>query len=312
MPRGYRSIILAVGLTLCGASPSPQDGAVPKKQQSAQAEPKATPYITAVATKASEPVEPPEYYQPCGQNGSQGKSDLCAQWSAANAAKEAANWAWYQMWLSLAGVLGLVVTLWYNFRALRLAERESEETTNALIIAERNASAAARASQSASEANRLAREAMQRQLRPYVYLDSISIKYDHMGAFDFIGDKGEIKLVLKNFGNSPARRGTIRARAFVGGVWNAPFNQGLDDTTIEYLADLPPQSGRTQSGYTVLGLKESHGSILLGNASVFIEGQIRYEDGFGNEYFTNFRLASTETDYLPGVFSACPDWNVAS
>lgn len=67
---------------------------------------------------------------------------LCAQWKAADATVEAARWSCSQLILSVIGAVGLGLTLWLNYRALRLAERNSAETAYALNVARQSAEAA--------------------------------------------------------------------------------------------------------------------------------------------------------------------------
>ena len=124
MLRGSRFIILALaGLALVGADQGPKPTTEAEQAQPAGDIKQTQPAATNGAAKSSEPVYPPEYYQPCRKRGSEGNSDLCAQWSAAKAASDAARWAWWQLWLSGLGVFGLGITLWFNFRAL---DRASE------------------------------------------------------------------------------------------------------------------------------------------------------------------------------------------
>jgi hypothetical protein len=216
------------------------------------------------------------------------------------------------MWLSALGVIGLGITLLFNFRALDLAEKESVETKGALTIAERNAAFAGRAAKAASEANSIAREAMQRQLRPFVYVGHPKITYTHILGFDIIGDTADVTLDITNYGQTPAYNVRFIARAWVGGIWNMPFERGFDDLTVVHLADIPPTVTKPRDGYTVIGLAESHKDIIAGVRSIFVEGVLNYSDAFGNAYVTQFRVASTEGDYSAGKWADCPEGNVAT
>lgn len=70
--------------------------------------------------------------QPCRNSQGQAASDLCAQWSAADAAQRSARWALWQMVLSLAGIFGLVVTFGFNFAAWDQARKSKGDTDKAL------------------------------------------------------------------------------------------------------------------------------------------------------------------------------------
>jgi hypothetical protein len=73
-------------------------------------------------------VQAVEEKRPCRDQRSRDESDLCAQWRAANAAEDAAGWAWWQLVVSVAGVIGLGVTLWFNRIALAVARDANAET----------------------------------------------------------------------------------------------------------------------------------------------------------------------------------------
>ena len=169
MLRGYRLLVIALGLVLLGAGEAPKNSRNPQQGQAQSETSQASSSVPENAAEPAQAVEPPEYYQPCKQAGDKASSDLCAQWSAANAAREAADWAWLQMWLSGLGVLGLGITLWFNFRALDLAETEATETKDALGIARQNADAA-------SLLANTSKMSTEQQLRAYVYLDRYYVR----------------------------------------------------------------------------------------------------------------------------------------
>lgn len=66
--------------------------------------------------------------QPCVAMVGHDDIDLCAQWRAAVAAEHAAFWGFAQMALSLAGLIGLLITLGFNQKALVLAAESQSET----------------------------------------------------------------------------------------------------------------------------------------------------------------------------------------
>lgn len=113
MPRGYRGIVVTlVGwLALSGQAPNPAAQPDQNKTEANQAQ-AAQP--VAANAQAVEPVQPSEYYRPCEQNGQDHNSDLCAQWKAADAARDAADWTKWGFWAGLAGVIGLLWTLYYT------------------------------------------------------------------------------------------------------------------------------------------------------------------------------------------------------
>jgi|tagenome__1003787_1003787.scaffolds.fasta_scaffold20923751_4 hypothetical protein len=120
---GVFCIALMIAGASLGAAQPPQGSA-----QQNQAQPTTQP---APPT----PEKPDEYQKPCGEHETNRKSDLCAQWKAAEAADRAAVAAeesttlnWWQLWIGLAGAVGLVtalgLTIWSNIIARQSAEAQ--------------------------------------------------------------------------------------------------------------------------------------------------------------------------------------------
>ena len=211
----YRGVIAAiVGLSLVGADKPPNPPTQTEQSNTAQPEQKSNPIALPNAAKATQPIKRPKRTEPCGQTRYESNDDLCAQWKAADAAAEAAQWAWWQIILSALGVAGLGFTLWFNFRALRLAERESEETKGALKIAAVNADAAQRLAINAERAS-------ERELRAYITVD-----FARMDGVQ-IGKKPSAVLGLKNSGRTPALKYCREAKILImPKVFKFPLNLG--------------------------------------------------------------------------------------
>jgi uncharacterized protein YciI len=111
------------------------------------------------------------------------------------------------MWFSLFGVVGLGITLWFNFCALRVAEHEAKETKGALAIAERNAEAAA-------EQVRISDDAAKRELRAYVTAQSCHVEVWREENVTKI----RLEFMLKNSGKTTAVMDRKRAK-FQSGDW---------------------------------------------------------------------------------------------
>lgn len=61
--------------------------------------------------------------------------ELCQQWRAAEAAEEAAHVAWWQLWISFAGLAGLIGTLYFASESARYAsEAAAASSLNAQAI----------------------------------------------------------------------------------------------------------------------------------------------------------------------------------
>jgi len=129
MLRGYRGVILALGLILAGANQPDKDTEAGKGAQQYKPAPK-------LATAPSPSPEPPyrpyadRYADTCYKAQNHDTADLCAQWRAALAAEKAADEARLATiaavigtFLSLATVVGLIITIWQTNGALGEARR---------------------------------------------------------------------------------------------------------------------------------------------------------------------------------------------
>jgi hypothetical protein len=146
------------------------------------------------------PLNPPEvrdseYERPCQVGVENRKSDLCAQWKAADAASDAAFWAHWSFILGLFGTLGLFATLYYTRKAVNLANETARDAEEALKIAARNADAAA-------EQVRVSEKTATHQLRAYVGVESVSLETE---LPTFSTSRNKVTVILKNFGQTPAR-----------------------------------------------------------------------------------------------------------
>ena len=150
------------------------------------------------------------------------------------------------------------MTLWFNFRALSVAEREANETKSALAIAERNAA-------SAAEQVRISDDVAKRELRAYVTAQS--------GHVEVWREENVIKMrlefVLKNSGKTTAMIDRKKAK-FQSEGWVCKSDRG--EKTI-----ISPQGSEQVTVECGTG-----GEI----ASLNIVGRmfIEYRDYLGNTY----------------------------
>lgn len=85
----------------------------------------------AAATGPSTP--PPTVDRGCPGRRALRSSDLCAQWTAADAARDAATWARLSFWGGLFSLVILVVTLWQTRAAVAETRRIGQEQTRAYL-----------------------------------------------------------------------------------------------------------------------------------------------------------------------------------
>lgn len=279
MLRGYRGIIVAVaGLILIGSAQPPKQTAGAQKTERPSEAGKGAPNRARATTEPAKAVQPAKNEQPCGPHRYRGYDDLCAQWKAADSADQAAQWAWWQLWLSGLGVFGLGMTLWFNFRALRLAEKSAAETAGALEIARQNA-------QSAGEANKIAREGMEKQLRAYVVVSYVEIFSDK-------AKPGYIQIAahFQNVGETPATDLTagIFGRVLHGTQFRCDRTRGETSggRSNLVLAKGSKPSVVSHSVELFNGLTAS--DVINGDYSSFAFGLITYADVFGQRHETTF------------------------
>jgi hypothetical protein len=161
MPRGYRCIFVAlVGVVLAGASPPKQ----PDQNGAANGN------ETVAAADTYKP-DPNRNSERCYENANHEAADLCAQWSAADAAKETAGLSYWGNWIGGFGAVlsffSILLVLW----ALKQGR----------------------------EANEIAKDTAKRELRAYV------VPTDQEVDRLIVGFQPIFRVKVKNFGQTPAR-----------------------------------------------------------------------------------------------------------
>ena len=107
MPRGYRLLVIAIGLILSAASQPRQGGDTEQRHQQTSEQGA----LRDIASSLQEANKPDETTKPCPKEGPDRKSDLCAQWKAADAAEASAYWTQATFWLGISGVFLGFLTL---------------------------------------------------------------------------------------------------------------------------------------------------------------------------------------------------------
>jgi hypothetical protein len=271
----YRGILAAVvGLALIGAGEPPKQDAGPD-QSNAQAG--IADSLEGIASALKSMSKPDETAQPCSPENPNRNSDLCAQWKAADAAADAADWASWQFLLGGFGIAIGFVTMIAAIKAALFAKEAAKETKRGADIAW---------------------EVGLAQSSPYLTVDE---------AQGFQSDGIKIIVSIANLGASPAS-GIIPFGIFYVGDTNNPqivarikrseksksavgahLAQTLELTCASQPdADLPAS---LQKGMI------TPGTILLG---------IRYSDEFGNTWIQrqriNVRIWYFKTDTVAAHF----------
>jgi hypothetical protein len=241
-------------------------------------------------------------HRPCKGNPEDYQSELCAQWTATQAAVKSAEWAELATYvavaslvLSLIGLLALVRTLRQSDKTLRLAQKERASSTRralasdkeakfALGIAERNAiTAEAQVS--------ISKNTARQQLRAYVLLDTTTVEIRADGT-------SIIRLRFRNTGTTPALKMSIVART----------SGGLTGQQVETPAQLVEGGSVFSVGAGSYRLKnvgpltaEQTRALETGETFVIIYGRGEYDDIFGSRHWFDFRLrGGGQDDYIGG------------
>lgn len=134
MPRGYRCIIVAVvGWIILAAAPAPNNGAGNKQPGAAD---KRNNTLGSIASSLKEANKPKLEATNCSEGSDDRKSDLCAQWQAADAAESSANATWWTVYLDGIGVALGIVTMGAAIAAAYFAKRAADETQRSAKAAE--------------------------------------------------------------------------------------------------------------------------------------------------------------------------------
>lgn len=131
-----------------------------------------------------------------------------------------------------------------------------------------------------------ARETAKRQLRAYVFINQMELKSPDLQVF----------LRFKNTGQTPAYKVRIAVQQIA-----APPEQIVFADPIESRAAFDLGPADTQTTIVGFGTFAAHVPALHSGTSVaFINGLVLYEDAFGIERTTHFRLKVPRTVWLTG------------
>jgi hypothetical protein len=139
MPRGYRRYIFAAfGCLILAASP-PQTKRRQDQGQTSEAIAKSLENVAAALERNNEAAG---YNPDCEPGSDNRRSDLCAQWKAADAAAESASWAGWFFWVSIAGTVIGAFTLGAAGAAAYFAKQAADHTAAGATETKRQAEAA--------------------------------------------------------------------------------------------------------------------------------------------------------------------------
>jgi hypothetical protein len=140
MPRGYRYVLLAFVGLLIGAAPLPKGQGA--QSERADTERQIANALSGIDASLKEANQPNELERECDREKPNRKSDLCAQWQAADAAVNSALWAERSFYLGVAGTFIGFLTLVAAGAAAWFARDAARHTETGAIEAKRGANAA--------------------------------------------------------------------------------------------------------------------------------------------------------------------------
>jgi hypothetical protein len=272
--KGHRAmLVLLAGILLMGAVGSPKQSAKPEQSQELR---EATLALKEIAAAVKNAQSLDETKHPCDLKMPDRKSELCAQWKAADAANEATKWAARGFWVGLGGFIGLILTLHYTRKAVLAAEIATKDASQALAVAERNAEAAAKLAQT----SQLTAE---NELRAYIGTLGAAI-------FDLSSQNPRVIIDIKNFGQTPAR--IVKTDFYV-----VHESNGNPKKKIQF-NDSPPDQGLCEPGHSQSLTKIIFSDINIESDTILAELTITYLDFMGRKFWRRM-------SYRADVLSAC-------
>lgn len=133
MLRGYRCIVLAVGIALACANHADAKGD-DKEPDTQQAITDSLDKIAATYDKQTKRSESPDKQaEPCKPGDDRRYSDLCAQWKAADAAADSAWWAWAGGLIGIGSLAGVFIALTLAFHSNWIARDSAKRQLRAYL-----------------------------------------------------------------------------------------------------------------------------------------------------------------------------------
>ena len=223
--------------------------------------------------------EPDQLTQPCKPGENNRNSDLCAQWKAADAARDSARWARYTFWLSIMGAAVGVLTFIVAVAAALFAKSASDHTKNG--------------AEAAWKAVDVTEDMGRRQIRAYVGISKTKIEITPNKLICYVE--------IKNSGQSPAYKLSHWIKGNADGTCDfsekddKPTKQDIGPGQSMYLdiafdAQFPENSGK--------------GKHIMIDPPVYVWGRADYIDAFNKARYLRYRT-ETRADLRHGRF--CSD-----
>jgi hypothetical protein len=218
-------------------------------------------------------AQPDRATEPCGKGEEKRFSDLCAQWKAADAAQEGADWTRRAFWLGFAGLVVASLTLLAASAAAWFAKRAAEQAKLGVDAAR----------DGVDETRRIG----EAQTRAYLSCTGASYKLSgHLCA---------VTLRVKNFGQSPAKHALVSAALITPdfeavGVQGMPTLRTQDEQKSLY--DIPASGEEKAIVVLKASFPKGVARDLVEDAKLFlVEGTLTWNDVFGKPQHITFTLS---------------------
>ncbi|WP_373486681.1 hypothetical protein [Blastomonas sp.] len=217
------------------------------------------------AGAVSDSAATPQNKTPCVEPKTEGEADLCAQWRAALAAENSAEWT---KWGVILSAVGISFLLW-QIILTRQAVTDTGQATKAMI-----------------EANDIARKTAQVQMRAYVRFDDIMVK-------DFVPGKiPTYQVTMRNVGQTPAHDLEFAIQPFIG-TGNATAMKVFFNYTDDAMASLMPLGPGQHSMVKRRFVEQKDADVAQSfhheGITVLLFGVVSYRDVFGKRHISTFK-----------------------
>lgn len=165
--------------------------------------------VVAVGLAGASPTQVPNLnplYAACEKGEANRQSDLCAQWHAADSAREAAIWTRRVGWFTGIGLLIGAVTMGAAIAAAMFAKQAADHTRAGALSSAKMVTEAEKTTKAAADAVEVSRQAMIAQDRAWI---TVSATITKPLVFDDDSITTEIAVTYKNIGASPATNVSI-------------------------------------------------------------------------------------------------------
>lgn len=266
-------------------------GPVQSQPEAKQEPPQPSAAPTVGAYSAHPKSDPQSHQNPCNDPKYGRKSDLCQQWRMAEAAEETATWTLGQ--IIATGIEGglLAIAIFVAGVAAYWAKRAAEAGDETVNVAR--------------EATEDARISAERQLRAYVCVSGVQLKFAPLRV--------RATVVAKNAGATPAYKfrtqGGFKLCDFPPDIPIFGWNESAEDTSVGIIGP----GDDSDNPYAILITDEQVTQLRTGKMALYVFGEYRYKDAFKHDRFTKYRfMVGGDAGFNADAMSPCKEGNDAN